>query len=888
MSKGKGKAKAKAKKPAAKKSTRRKSAKQANVSQLFQPKRLPSQILVGKRHRKDFGDLKGLAASIDERGALLQPIVITPENKLIAGDRRLRAWGLSKFAGTPIPVHVVDIDAIVAGEWDENAQRKDFTPSESVAIKKEIEALLKVHAKARQRAHGGSAPGRSAGETAGKGNASDQAAKFTNKSRRTIEKAEAVVAAAERDPKRFGKLQADMDRTGKVDGPFRRLQIMQQTQALRDAPPPLPMRGPYMAGTIDFPWAAEKDADQESIDSRGRSMRGYPEMSLEAGVKLFRSKEFRGLWAKDHTLYFWTTNHHMDHAFTLLKAAGYETHSTIGTWAKNKMGRGQVLRGQTEHCIIATMGKPTINLTNQTTLWQGPGWDVREDSRKPDAFYALVEELTPAPRYAEIFSRGGRGDNWDCHGDEVGKFAPSVPKERQAEILKPLEQSEDERMLVALEAIEKGEQPDLRLWGKKEIKQLERYAEGAKKLKLTSSGKSHLADLHADRRYNEHLASLPEAREALVPLYAATLREKHDAILVKDRTAACAADLRLQAIVNKNENGGKHRLYGGRLTWSSKFEQLTAQTAAPLGQVPMWGQVGLFSLEVDGVRMLIHATADFEFTAYPVDSDKPFLGGESFKVTMGLSIDDDPEWGDYDSVEGLTVDQFVAREIRTETKASQKARGKDKAIRIALEIPDQVYVLPEIWNGIAPPKLVSVKKAKSVSTAAASKRSKAKKEKAPKVGDAIKDAIAARTLPGRPQELIDFATKNGHVMRMHNDATHNFATCQCGEFEYAFEVPGKPGAGGSDPKIVAARIAAHKACDDAITQHWHLMQTQAAAADALKAAPAKQSSKRSTADEPAAAPNGNGGHSAGAAAVPEGDDDQLEIPAFLRRQEAAE
>ena len=70
------------------------------------------------------------------------------------------------------------------------------------------------------------------------------------------------------------------------------------------------------------------------------------------------------------------------------------------------MGRGQVLRDKTEHCIVATRGRPIFHLTNQTTELRAPR---RENSRKPDEFYALVEQLCPAPIYAELFSRGGRG-----------------------------------------------------------------------------------------------------------------------------------------------------------------------------------------------------------------------------------------------------------------------------------------------------------------------------------------------------------------------------------------------------------------------------------------------------------------------------------------------
>jgi N6-adenosine-specific RNA methylase IME4 len=83
------------------------------------------------------------------------------------------------------------------------------------------------------------------------------------------------------------------------------------------------------------------------------------------------------------------------------------------------MGTGDWLRGQSEHCIMAVRGKPTVVLTNQTTLLHGP---VREHSRKPDEFYALVESLCPAPRYAYLFSREQR-DGWDMHGDELPKAA---------------------------------------------------------------------------------------------------------------------------------------------------------------------------------------------------------------------------------------------------------------------------------------------------------------------------------------------------------------------------------------------------------------------------------------------------------------------------------
>jgi ParB family transcriptional regulator, chromosome partitioning protein len=50
-------------------------------------------IKIGKRHRKDMGDLKGLAESIADIG-LLNPITIDENGRLLAGARRLAAQKL--------------------------------------------------------------------------------------------------------------------------------------------------------------------------------------------------------------------------------------------------------------------------------------------------------------------------------------------------------------------------------------------------------------------------------------------------------------------------------------------------------------------------------------------------------------------------------------------------------------------------------------------------------------------------------------------------------------------------------------------------------------------------------------------------------------------------
>ncbi len=88
-------------------------------------------IKIKNRFRKDVGDLTELKRSIKEIG-LLQPIVIDENNNLIAGFRRVTAF--KELGIKDIKVNKIKILNAIKGEYDENVIRKNFTPSEAVAI----------------------------------------------------------------------------------------------------------------------------------------------------------------------------------------------------------------------------------------------------------------------------------------------------------------------------------------------------------------------------------------------------------------------------------------------------------------------------------------------------------------------------------------------------------------------------------------------------------------------------------------------------------------------------------------------------------------------------------------------------------------------------------
>ena len=384
-------------------------------------------INVGKRVRCNYGDIASLARSIEANG-LLHPVVVrkgemgpNPRGSLhprvlfydlIAGERRLRAWQLSKFRNDPIPIRVIDLASLMRGEFAENHERKDFTPSETVAIKRalEIEFDLKDEAKARKRdaLRQGNREGRKAPE---RGRAIEVVAAYAGKGARTIEKATKVVEAAERDPARFGPIKEQMDRSGKVDGPARRVANMLAGDKLRAEP--------YRTIVIDPPWPADLNGWRDN-DARGYYP--YKTMTLEQ----IAAMEVGGLAHLDGcALWLWIPNFHLVRGcqLPLLKAWGFEG-STLLTWCKPRIGHGQRLRGASEQCILAVRGAVPILGGAVKTWFEAPGGE--DHSAKPRQFFEIVEAVTPAPRYASLFAGKDRRDLWDMHGDRIG-VGPNEP-----------------------------------------------------------------------------------------------------------------------------------------------------------------------------------------------------------------------------------------------------------------------------------------------------------------------------------------------------------------------------------------------------------------------------------------------------------------------------
>ncbi len=134
-------------------------------------------------------------------------------------------------------------------------------------------------------------------------------------------------------------------------------------------------------------------------------------------IEEIKAMSVRDIAADDAVLWLWTTNAHLRVAFDVVEAWGFE-YRTLLTWVKDRMGTGEWLRGQTEHCLLAVKGRPVFVSGKHTTALQAAR---REHSRKPEEFYALVE-ATCAGAKVELFSRERR-DRWKSFGNDCEKFA---------------------------------------------------------------------------------------------------------------------------------------------------------------------------------------------------------------------------------------------------------------------------------------------------------------------------------------------------------------------------------------------------------------------------------------------------------------------------------
>lgn len=357
---------------------------------------LPLDTITGFEFNRDPGDLKALKHSIEENG-LITPLACTPDRRLLAGRRRFAV--LRELGCVQAPFIIIEPEdeahAFRIG-LHENTRRKPFTDPEYATLVKQFDEMMREkHGSPRE--HGGDRKSSFAAKL--EPWTLDKTANALGiESKGTVSKAIRVAELVEAHPD-WAHLKGK-----KI---LNKAKIQQQISELeqRKADPP---DGLFEVIVIDPPWplgdGAEYDPDYF------RAGLPYPHKSIE-GIKALEIPA-----ADDCVLWLWCINRLLHDAFHVVEAWGFEPKCVV-TWAKEWIGLGSWLRGQTEHCILAIKGKVPWEITDQSTLIRAP---VREHSRKPDEFYTLVDTLCHG-RKLDMFSREKR-EGWEQWGDECDKF----------------------------------------------------------------------------------------------------------------------------------------------------------------------------------------------------------------------------------------------------------------------------------------------------------------------------------------------------------------------------------------------------------------------------------------------------------------------------------
>lgn len=202
-------------------------------------------IVVGERRREDYGDLDGLAESI-ERFGLLHPVVVDEAGNLVAGERRLRAC--EQLGWTVVDVRRLG-DLTEAErreiELEENLRRKDLTPFEQAKVMTGLAATAGEVLKQRETDFSPTVGEKSRGRPT-KPDSLDRVAERIGVPRETIRRAQEHVQTVEDHP--F------------MGGPdWKQYHVLEAREHLSKLPEP---ERPKAAALIDAPGIPPKDANR--------------------------------------------------------------------------------------------------------------------------------------------------------------------------------------------------------------------------------------------------------------------------------------------------------------------------------------------------------------------------------------------------------------------------------------------------------------------------------------------------------------------------------------------------------------------------------------------------------------------------------------------------
>jgi len=361
-------------------------------------------------------ELSELEKSLKSEGNR-DPIVIWKENKLMLdGHHR---YDICTNAGIPLKpalqLSFPDRNAAIVWIIRNQFGRRNLSAYSRSVLALKLEEILKPKAKENQVMHGNTAPGRTktlpqnSAEVLTPIETREEIAKAAHVSRDTISKVKIIEDKATDEQK--AKLISGNE---SINGIFREIKSLERIESIKatqeriaELTPPV---GLYQVLVLDPAWTYGR-----STDETHRARNPYPSMTIDE----MKDREKLPIPAADDSImWLWTTNAYLHEAFHLMETWGF-TYKTTLTWVKDKIGLGDWLRGQTEHCLVGVKGGYRLIPGNTSTVLIA---DSAEHSVKPESFYNMVDRLCPGNKI-DIFGRKKHAgwDIWGTDSDAVQK-----------------------------------------------------------------------------------------------------------------------------------------------------------------------------------------------------------------------------------------------------------------------------------------------------------------------------------------------------------------------------------------------------------------------------------------------------------------------------------
>jgi ParB/RepB/Spo0J family partition protein len=402
--------------------------KKVNINKIIIPQNRKRQLNPEK--------VKELKESIQEIG-LLQPIIISSQNVLIAGLHRLEAC--KALGWNEIDCIIKDLGELDAelAEIDENLIRVELTVLERAELLKRRKEIYEAKYPETKASIGKELVNKRwhttekisvvsfAEDTAQKLGVTDrtirheiQIAKNIDDEVKSIIKT-TPIADSKKDLLMLARLDSEKQKkvAEKISeisskkltiGDFREL-----VRKIRQGPPiPLPP-GKYNIIYADPPWQYWEGGEKNQS-------KHYPTMTIEE----IKNLPVQDLSADNCILFLWATSPMLPEAIEVMKAWGF-SYSTVGfVWVKSlkdgtgfAFGLGQWTRTNAEYCLIGTKGHIERKDASIPQIVYAPR---EEHSKKPDIVRNLIVKLVGDLPRIELFARQ-KTEGWAVWGNEINE-----------------------------------------------------------------------------------------------------------------------------------------------------------------------------------------------------------------------------------------------------------------------------------------------------------------------------------------------------------------------------------------------------------------------------------------------------------------------------------